>query len=413
MFRVRCTPFVLLVVALATTPRADAQEIRSLSSSQPSLSFQTGAASSGGKWTGGRGARSLIDDSQTVVFRLDAESEFAGWLGRHRATLIVRCQENRTAVFIQTGTAASVESGDLDRHTVQIRLDDGVAFSQKWSESTNNEALFAPSPIPLARQIVDTDRMVVRFTPFNANPATLVFDVRGFDQHVGQVAETCHWSVEPTPPPPPPPTNAIAGMTKRQVRQRFGSPTLGGPNVWHYDTPGGSVSLTFEGDSVWRVQPPDAVLPEPAASTADPAPAETPESIDDVAPNTLLGVGKATLRQRFGNPYTESGGEWTYQTTNSSAPDGQIHLNLDGDMVSSVRLGRTVFPSELLGQTFPSELLGQTEEQIRQQFGSPSSTGRDMLYYDTPNGTLRIYLEAGLVTRIAPPDFDLDLLPKR
>ena len=147
-------------------------------------------AQSSGSWTGGVTGRSPIDDSQTVVFRLGADGEFQGWLDRYRATLFVRCLEGTTDAFIRTGTpAAAARRG----HTVEIRLDKRDAAAQRWSASNDRKALFAPEPIALIRQIASAERMLVRFTPFNANPAVLDFDVRGLTPHLGLLARTCHW----------------------------------------------------------------------------------------------------------------------------------------------------------------------------------------------------------------------------
>ena len=83
----------------------------------------------------------------------------------------------------------------FDRHTVQIRFDENDAVTELWADSTDDEALFAPNAIALARRISRADRMLVRFTPFNANRALIEFDVRGFEEHISLVADTCGWSV--------------------------------------------------------------------------------------------------------------------------------------------------------------------------------------------------------------------------
>src|SRR5260370_36844642 len=54
--------------------------------------------------------RSPMDDSQTVVLKLDSEDAIQGPLGTVRPTWIVRCQEKKTAIYVVTRGAASVES---------------------------------------------------------------------------------------------------------------------------------------------------------------------------------------------------------------------------------------------------------------------------------------------------------------
>ena len=80
------------------------------------------------KWQGGLGQPSPMDDSPTVVFRLRAENDIEGWLAKKRPTLIVRCLERKTDVYVVTGMAAQPESGHFQEATVQIRLDDESCF---------------------------------------------------------------------------------------------------------------------------------------------------------------------------------------------------------------------------------------------------------------------------------------------
>jgi hypothetical protein len=44
------------------------------------------------------------------------------------------------------------------------------------------------------------------------------------------------------------------------------------------------------------------------------------------------------------------------------------------------------------------------------KYGPPSVTNADVLYYDRPTGTFRIYMTAGRVSSVKPEDFDLALL---
>jgi hypothetical protein len=133
-----------------------------------------------------------MDGSKTVILSSDAENEINVWLGAKRPTLIVRCQEGKTEAYVVTGSAANVES-ETDSHTVRLRFDDRNPVTQHWSESTDHEALFAPSGKLLAKQILKAKTLVFQFTPFNASPATAKFNVSGLDHHIGLVATACGW----------------------------------------------------------------------------------------------------------------------------------------------------------------------------------------------------------------------------
>ena len=146
----------------------------------------------GGKWTQSRDT-SAMDDSKGVTFFLEGENEIVGWLARKTPGLVVRCKEKKTDLYMVTGMAARVESGDLEGHTVRVRLDDAPAQRQTWNQSTDNEALFAPNAVTLARALAKAKMLRLEFTPFNASPVIATFDVSGFDQHIGQVAAACGW----------------------------------------------------------------------------------------------------------------------------------------------------------------------------------------------------------------------------
>src|SRR5262249_29583602 len=135
---------------------------------------------------------SKMDDSKTVVFRLDAEESVKGWLESHVPTLILRCKEKSTDAYMVTGMAASVESGG-DAHTVQVRFDDKPVDEQRWHDSTDDKALFAPNPVSFIKKVSTAKRLRIGFTPFNASPVIAEFDVTGFGSHMSELSETCHW----------------------------------------------------------------------------------------------------------------------------------------------------------------------------------------------------------------------------
>lgn len=144
--------------------------------------------------------RSPMDDSKTVVLSLDSDDVIEGPLGPSTPSLIVRCKEAKTQVYIHTGMAASVEEdldgGPSDVHTVKIRLDQGDAVTEHWGESTAHEALFSSRDgIEFAKQLAEAQTLTFQFTPFDANPAIARFNLRGLDTHLRKVAEACGWSM--------------------------------------------------------------------------------------------------------------------------------------------------------------------------------------------------------------------------
>jgi len=151
--------------------------------------------------------KSPMDDSKTIVLTLDSDDMIQGPLGAVRPSMIVRCKEKKTDVYIATHMAANVEADD--EHTVGIRLDDGPAEHEDWSESTDHEALFASDMIwtdheptysggriEFAKRLAGASRLTFQFTPFDGSPQVAQFDVRGLDPHLHKVAEACGWAYE-------------------------------------------------------------------------------------------------------------------------------------------------------------------------------------------------------------------------
>lgn len=139
---------------------------------------------------------SPMDDSRTVTLFLDANESFTAWPSEeYRATLIIRCKEHETDLYVVNGTEPNVEYGLNDEATVRLRIDSSVAYSQVWSKSTDGEALFAKSPISLARRLARSWRLTYQFTPYNSNPAVSTFDLAGLSEQLPRVARACGWKV--------------------------------------------------------------------------------------------------------------------------------------------------------------------------------------------------------------------------
>lgn len=147
---------------------------------------------SGGEWRVERG-RSPMDDSPTVTLRLVSQNEIQGAVTKAQAVLTIRCLEDKTDLFVETGMGANPEPGLDGVFTVRVRLDDRPAERQRWTLSTDKKSLFAPRSIALARQIAVAERLRFQFTPAVAETQIAEFDVRGLAARLGEVAQACHW----------------------------------------------------------------------------------------------------------------------------------------------------------------------------------------------------------------------------
>ena len=148
---------------------------------------------SAARWSGSRQPGWASDGSRTIGFTLPAEKDVRVWMKSVRPLLAVRCLAGRTEVFVITNWAASIEPS-AELHTVHLSFDDGPAVTEQWWDSDDAQALFAPEGVTVARQMARSHVMHFGFTPFNAAPVTVQFNVTGFDQLVGSVAKTCRWT---------------------------------------------------------------------------------------------------------------------------------------------------------------------------------------------------------------------------
>jgi hypothetical protein len=135
------------------------------------------------KWREPPRERSKIDDSEVIVLKLQAENVIHGWLATQRPELVVRYKEGDFDVYIVTGMPANPELG-TDDFTVRIRLDKQKAYTEQWSESTDRRSLFSPDPVDLVSRMADSKFMIFEFTPFNASPQVIPFEVRGLAGHM-------------------------------------------------------------------------------------------------------------------------------------------------------------------------------------------------------------------------------------
>jgi hypothetical protein len=150
-------------------------------------------APSAPKWKGaGASAGRTRDGARIVEYELPAENEVPVWMTRVRPTLVVRCVSRETDVLVLMHSAASFEP-EPGRHTVRIAFDAGADASEQWLESDDAQALFAPDGVALARRMAASRTMRFGFTPHNASPAVVDFDVRGFDALIGPLAKACGW----------------------------------------------------------------------------------------------------------------------------------------------------------------------------------------------------------------------------
>jgi hypothetical protein len=141
-------------------------------------------------WADARQARWVGSTRQGVALELAARRPVNVWHGTVTPLLVVRCLDRRADVFVYTDTAAQIERED-DNHAVRLGFDDQPEAEDRWPDSMEHDALFAPDGDALVRRLVAARTLRFGFTPHNAAPVTAVFDVAGLAERIAPLARRC------------------------------------------------------------------------------------------------------------------------------------------------------------------------------------------------------------------------------
>lgn len=140
--------------------------------------------------------QSPIDDSINVYLSIDANKAISGWPHDNvTPSLHIRCKENETNVYINLGMRPTTEYGSYgaDYAYLRLRHDDDKAYKEKFSVSTDGEAVFFSSPVPTAKKMLKHKTLLVEFTPYNSSPQMTSFDLSGLGEKITPLKEACHW----------------------------------------------------------------------------------------------------------------------------------------------------------------------------------------------------------------------------
>jgi type VI secretion system protein VasI len=131
--------------------------------------------------------KSKLDDSTNVTMMLQSGDEFYDAFGRPvRPSLVIRCKENRTDLYVVTGVM-------IDSEVATLRLDSEKAFTLRLSKSTSGEALFFPNPIAKIKQFWNHKQLVFRFTPYRSGAQTVTFAISDLSDKIAPLRAACQW----------------------------------------------------------------------------------------------------------------------------------------------------------------------------------------------------------------------------
>jgi hypothetical protein len=125
-----------------------------------------------------------------VAFDLVSNENVSAWMKNVRPVLVVRCQAGSMEAFVVTETAAQIEPR-TEAHTVTFRFDDQAPVTERWPDSSEHDALFAPDGAAFAARVAAAQVMSFRFTPHNAAAVTAEFQVAGLGALLEPAAKHC------------------------------------------------------------------------------------------------------------------------------------------------------------------------------------------------------------------------------
>ena len=131
---------------------------------------------------------SKIDDSQTVILTLDSSKKISGTFKKTTPTMVLRCENNKTNVYITTDVF-------LGSETIQVksRLDNKNTQKQNWRISKNHKAMLAKMPISFIKKLMKHEKLSIEFEPYRKSKERMEFDIQGLTESIKPLREACYW----------------------------------------------------------------------------------------------------------------------------------------------------------------------------------------------------------------------------
>ena len=114
--------------------------------------------------------------------------------GRGPVFFSLRCRAGQTEAWVSINEYLGNGSKD-GGHSVSYRIGDEIIYEDVyWPLSTDKKAVFFAGKMNwLLRNLVTSDRLVLRTTPYNENPVTATFDLAGLQAVLDRIGDKCKW----------------------------------------------------------------------------------------------------------------------------------------------------------------------------------------------------------------------------
>ena len=132
----------------------------------------------------------LLNTRKGVAFEVPSLNKVKVWQGVSQPMLVIRCDAGHMQTFVYTSSALQMEAVD-DNHTVRISFDGEPEVTERWPDSSDHDALFAPDATAFARRISAARTLKFGYTPHNAQKAVAEFQVSGLTALLEPAAKPC------------------------------------------------------------------------------------------------------------------------------------------------------------------------------------------------------------------------------
>ncbi len=123
----------------------------------------------------------LLNSKKGVAFELRSLKKVGIWQGIAQPVLVVRCDAGRMQTFVYTASAIQMEAVD-ENHTVRVSFDGEPEATERWADSPEHDALFAPDGAAFAKRLMTAQTLKVSYTPHNALRAVAEFQTYGLSE---------------------------------------------------------------------------------------------------------------------------------------------------------------------------------------------------------------------------------------
>ncbi|HET7695897.1 MAG TPA: hypothetical protein VFK57_09335 [Vicinamibacterales bacterium] len=159
--------------AAAGAPAADARTAPAAAPA-PTVArpVQTWSTENQATWLGGR--------RRGAAFELASENVVKTWFGPARASLVVRCAAQQVEAFVVTRSPMKIVPA-VDGKSVTISVDGEPARTERWTDSDDHTAVFAPDPAAFVQRLRQARTFDFGYSPHNSSDVVAQFHVSGIE----------------------------------------------------------------------------------------------------------------------------------------------------------------------------------------------------------------------------------------